>query len=189
MNYNQIKSLLRLRLGFSQMIYHPYINIPIIALIVLFIIIWNNIDRFIFSHSISALIHPIFQYSVYTALILSFTVFLFGYIGWVGFITARHDEKCLMKAFTEHERRNGCPVLVYRRKIKGTDVTVRIFYSDIPLKYWLAKMDDIADQMNICFARMPDYGGKNNSNSKLIFMHTTPGRKPADRGILYDEEL
>ncbi len=188
MNYNQIKNLLRLRLGFSQLIYHPYTNIPIVALIVLFIIMWSK-SRLIFLHGVPDLIRPVFQYSISIALILSFTIFLLGWIGLLGYITARHDEECLMKAFTEHERRNGCPVLVYRRKIKGTDVTVRIFYSDIPLKYWLAKMDDIADQMNVCFARMPDYGGKNNNNSKLILMHTIPGRKPADRGILYDEEL
>ena len=33
------------------------------------------------------------------------------------------------------------------------------------------------------------YGGKNKDNSKIIVLESTNGRKPADRGVLYDEEF
>lgn len=189
MKKKQIEYLFRPYLGVQQLFYCPYTNIPIILLIALFASAWINRGRLISLLGISELLLPVFRYSISTVLILSFLVFLVGWIGWLGSITARHDENCLAKAFTEHERRNGCPVLIYRRKPKYTDVTARVFYSDIPLKYWIERQEEIADQLNVHFVRLPDYGGKNNNNRKLILIHTAPGRNPKDRGILYDEEL
>ena len=43
--------------------------------------------------------------------------------------------------------------------------------------------------MNLHFVN-PDleYGGKNKDKGKLIVMYSKKGRKPPERGVLYDEE-
>ena len=189
MKRKQIERFLRLYLGMQQLVYRPYTSIPVLSLVALFIIVWSNKDKLIHLLESPELLRPLFQYSISTILVLSLIVFLFGWLGWLGTITARRDECRLEKAFTEEDRRNGCPILIYRRKLKGTDVTARVFYSDIPLRVWLQRQEDIQDQFSAHFVRLPDYGGKNNDNSKLILMHMAPGRKAKDRGIMYDEEL
>lgn len=189
MKRKQLERLLRWYLGAQQFVYHPYTSIPIVSLIVLFIVGWVNKERFILIQGLPILFRSIVRYSISIVFVLSFVVFLLGWIEWLGTITARHDESRLEKAFTDEDKRNGCPILIYRRKLKGTDVTVRVFYSDIPLKVWLQRQEEILDQFSEHFVRLPDYGGRNNDNSKLILMHMAPGRKAKDRGILYDEEL
>ena len=181
--------ILRPYLGAKQVISHPYFGIPIIATIALPIAVWCNKDRLIPLHLFPEPLRPALQYCLSALLILSLIVFTLGWLGGIGILTARHDESCLMKAFAKNELRNGCPILIFRKKAKGTDVTARVFYSHIPLKYWIEREEEIADQFNVHFVRLPDYGGKNNNNRKLILIHTAPGKNPKDRGILYDEEL
>lgn len=189
MKRKQIENILRPYLGVKQLISHPYFGIPMLVLIALFIIAWCNKDRLFPLHLLPELLRPALQFCISALLILCFVVLMLGCLWGIGILTARHDESCLMKAFAKNELRNGCPILIFRKKTKGTDVTARVFYSDIPLKYWIECQEEIADCMNVHFVRLPDYGGKNNNNRKLILMHTAPGRNPKDRGILYDEEL
>lgn len=189
MKRRQIEYFLRPYLGLKQLISHPYIGIPMIVLIALFITAWRNKDRLFSLHLLPESLYSALQFCISALLILCFIVLMLGWLGGIGILTARHDESCLMKAFTKNELRNGCPILIFREKSKGTDVTARVFYSDIPLKYWIECQEEIADSMNVHFVRSPDYGGKNNNNRKLILMHTAPGRNPKDRGVLYDEEL
>ena len=126
--------ILRPYLGAKQVISHPYFGIPIIATIALPIAVWNNKDRLIPLHLFPELLRPALQYCISALLILSLIVFTLGWLGGIGILTARHDESCLMKAFAKNELRNGCPILIFRKKAKGTDVTARVFYSHIPLK-------------------------------------------------------
>lgn len=107
----------------------------------------------------------------------------------IGELTARRDEAKLMVAFSANDLRNGCPILISKKKAKGTDVTVREFYSNIPYDVWIEKKEAVADAMNVHFVEEIQYGGKNNNNGKRIVIKTAKGRKPADRGVLYDEEF
>lgn len=102
-------------------------------------------------------------------------------------MTARKDEADLYEAFGSQERRNGCPVLMDKKRIKGSRVTMREFYSNIPLKAWIERQEEIADSMNIHFVENLKYGGK--SNGKRIVMYTAQGRETTARGKLYDEEF
>lgn len=94
-----------------------------------------------------------------------------------------------MVAFSAKDLRNGCPILINKRKIRATDVTVREFYSNIPYDVWIEKKEAIADAMNVHFIEEIQYGGKSNNNGKIIVIKTAKGRKPTNRGILYDEEF
>lgn len=74
-----------------------------------------------------------------------------------------------------------------KSKDRKTGVTTRVFYSQISMERWRKCKGAIADSMNLHFIK-PDleYGGKNNNKGKLIVMYSTKGRKPPERGVLYD---
>ena len=189
MNRKQLENILRFYLGIKQMVCRPYTAIPVIIMIGLFITGWINKGKIFPLDKFPDLLQRIFQYSISAALILIFLVLLFAWAIFLGALTARNDEKKLMKAFTEFERRNGCPILIRRRKLKGTDVTERVFYSDIPLTCWQERQNDLEHQFSSHFIKLEDYGGKRGNNSKLILIHMPPGKSAEDRGILYDDEL
>lgn len=108
----------------------------------------------------------------------------------IGTLTARKDEGNLTLALKEQDLRNGVPLLIKKKKIKGTDVTVREFYSNIPFHTWIESKEAIADSMNVHFVEPAiEYGGKKKNNGKRIVIYTAKGRKPVKRGELYDEEL
>jgi hypothetical protein len=104
----------------------------------------------------------------------------------IGEITASKDEAKLYVAFNSQELRNGCPILMDKKKIQG-NVIMREFYSDIAMKIWIERQEDIADAMNIHFVEKHRYGGK--SDGKRIVMITAQGRKTVPRSNLYDDEL
>ena len=74
-----------------------------------------------------------------------------------------------------------------KRKVKGSNVTMREFYSAIPLEIWNTRKNAIADMMNLHFVEEIQYGGK--ADGRRIVIFTAPGRIPTKRGTLYDEEL
>lgn len=102
----------------------------------------------------------------------------------VGELTARKDEADLMFVFDKKELINGCPMLIYKRTLKN-GVTVREFYSKIPMSRWQEQKEVIADVFNVHFICDIEYGGKSNGNKILI--KTAKGRKAKDRGVLYDD--
>ena len=91
-------------------------------------------------------------------------------------------------SFNAKELRNGNPKLIYKNKSYKNQITKRKYYSNIPLYIWQERSKDIADIMNVNIIDIY-YGGKNKDNSKIIVLESTNGRKPADRGVLYDEEF
>ena len=92
-----------------------------------------------------------------------------------------------MIAFEPKELRNGCPILMSKKKLKGTSAIKREYYSDIPLYVWEEKKNAIADAMNIRFVEEIQYGGR--ANGKRVVIYTTSGRKAESKGKLYDEEF
>lgn len=186
---NQIKQLMRLKLGFNQLIHKPILNL--LWLLVCFvtaiiIVLKNELTEII---NIPQIIEPVFNIALNIFVFLIPIIMIFAILEYIGELTARKDENKLMVAFSAKDLRNGCPILVNKRKIKGTDVTVREFYSNIPYDVWIEKKEAVADAMNVHFVDEIQYGGKSNNNGKIIVIKTAKGRKPTDRGILYDEEF
>ena len=95
-----------------------------------------------------------------------------------------------MMAFSEKDLRYGAPLLLRSKRIKGTRVSVKEFYSRIPLQTWIEKKDAISDNMNIhLVSPYMEYGGKRGDNGNYIRIYTAPGRKRPERGTLYDTEI
>ncbi len=186
---NRLKQWLRIRLGALQLIHRTALNLLwlFVGLSTAIIIVLKN--EFVEIANIPQLIEPIFNVALNVFVILLPIIMIFAVLEYIGELTARRDENTLMVAFSDKDLRNGCPILINQRKIKGTDVTVREFYSNIPYDVWIEKKEAIADAMNVHFVEEIQYGGKGNNNGKIIVIKTAKGRKPTGRGILYDEEL
>ncbi len=186
---NQIKQLMRLKLGFNQLIHKPILNLLwllVCPATVITIILKNKIIEVI---TIPQIIEPVFNIALNIFVFLIPIIMIFAILEYIGELTARKDENKLMVAFSAKDLRNGCPILINKRKIRATDVTVREFYSNIPYDVWIEKKEAIADAMNVHFIEEIQYGGKSNNNGKIIVIKTAKGRKPTNRGILYDEEF
>lgn len=186
---NQIKQLMRLKLGFNQLIHKPILNL--LWLLVCFvtaiiIVLKNELTAII---DIPKLIEPAFDIALNIFVFLIPIIMIFAILEYIGELTARRDENKLMVAFSSKDLRNGCPILISKRKIRGTEVTVREFYSNMPYDVWIENKEAIADAMNVHFVEEIQYGGKGNNNGKIIVIKTAKGRKPTNRGILYDEEF
>lgn len=185
--YRRIKRNLRIRLGIQQLIFKPYLNALLVVVLVGFILFWKNKTN-LYTNA-PKFILPIWQGIVHIFGISAFIFLLVFIIYMIGELTARRDEGDLIIAFREQDLRNGCPILMRKKQQKETEVTIKEFYSNIPLKRWKESKDEIADSMDVHFVK-PDieYGGKNKDNGKRIVLYTAKGRKPTEREVLYDEE-
>ena len=103
-------------------------------------------------------------------------------------MASRKDEANLEKVFTDNELQYGYPILFSRTKKNG--ITIREFYSPIPLFIWEDKKARLCHSFN-CHLINPEieYGGKNANNGKYIRLYSAPGINKKDRGILYANDL
>lgn len=181
------KNIYRCKLGMTQMIHFPLLNILLLPIIILTVIIWINIDYAFKAFDVPEIILPIYTVTIRVFGVLIPLLLVCGLINVIGFITSRKDEALVQMAFREKELRNGSPILMYKRKDRRTGVTTREWYSPIPMKLWVERQEEIADAMNIHFVQKFMYGGKSNGNR--IVMCSAEGREATARGVLYDEEF
>ena len=187
--WNRAKLFSRLRLGLLKLKTRPYTNIPIVLSIFILSNIWRSKKIFTLKTA-SPQLSSIFQYTLSILMILLPLIFMAGYIHFLGELTAKRDEGCLISAFKPQELRNGYPLLMSYHKIKGTNLTIKEFHSNIPLSTWEKNQAEISDAMNLYLVEpFITYGGKRKSNSKRICLYTAPGRLRPERGALYDDEL
>jgi len=123
-------------------------------------------------------------------LVLLFVLFLLIYVEEIGRYIAMEVEGKLIGAFSVADLQNGHPILIMRKRKRGTKVTIYKFFNTIPLKRWEEMKDEIQDFMNIHFvAPYIEYGGRNKNNSKWILIYTAKYRKAKEQGIMYDDEF
>ena len=185
---NRLLQYFRLRLRVQQLFNKPMLNILLIPIIVLFIILWKEKEKIISLFDVPEILFSAFHFSIcFMAIMIPLLLLLFV-LESIGKLTARKDEVALLIAFEPQELRNGCPILINKKRQKGTRVIRREYYSDIPLHIWEERKNAIADAMNIRFVvEELQYGGR--ANGKRIVIYTTSGRKAEGRGKLYDEEF
>ncbi len=185
---NRLLQYFRIRLGIQQMFNNKrLLNILLIPIIVLFFVLWKEKEKVMYLFDVPEILFSTFRFSVsFMAIMIPFLLLLL-ILETIGKLTARKDEVALLIAFEPKELRNGCPILMSKKKLKGTSVMKSEYYSDIPLHKWEEKKNAIADAMNIRFVEEIQYGGR--ANGKRIVIYTTSGRKAESREKLYDEEF
>lgn len=188
--YNRKKQRLRIRLGFLQLVHKPLLNllwIPIITAILL--TAWGRktvVDYLAHDNTFPAMLYPVFGWLVTIIAVILPILLVLSMLEWIGERTARRSESSLVVAFDAKHLIHKCPVLMDIYRIKGTDVTVREYYSLIPYKAWIEKKDAIADAMNVHFVEEIQYSGNNRNR---IILKTARGLKNEKQEVLYDEEL
>lgn len=187
---NRIRLYFRLGLGLRQLVRRPYNIILILPIIYLFIKAWRYRDNFFSLESTPELLRSIYPHILPSIIIIIPIIFFIGLIEYLGEMAARHDEAALIMAFSANALRNGHPILIKREKIKGTkDVTLREFYSCVPMHIWIDAKEEISHHLNSHFVEDIQYGGLKKNNRHRIRLYTAPGVKHPDRGDLYDDEL
>lgn len=174
-------------LAIGQMKQYPLLLLFIIPIIALTVIIWVKMDYAFAAFDVPKILLPVYTVTIKALGVIMPLILVWGLVDVIGTLTARKDEALIQMAFKEKELRNGSPILIYKRKDKKTGVTVREWYSPIPMNLWVERQEEIADAMNIHFVQNFRYGGKSNGNR--IVMYSAEGREASSRGVLYDEEF
>ena len=181
------KSWYRMRLGASYFKEIPLLNFIWIFLIIEIILleIWKN--KMLEEFKVIEFMLPVLSICL-VALEIILTVFsIIAIFKGIGELVARKDEADIMLVFQGMNIRGREPILVRKKKIKKKGIIIREYYTKIPMVIWQERKDTIADVMNVTFVEDITYGGKGNRNGNRIVMKTVKGRKPADRGVLYDD--
>ena len=187
---NRIQRWYRVRLGAIQMINKPVLNIVLLPVIICSIIIWGKQDLLLVLFKVSDFWMPIYRYMSIILVILFPIISILAIFDTIGNITARKDEADLQEAFEKNELRNGCPILINKKRIKGSEVIMREFYTEIPEKIWDKRKNEIADSMNIHYVKKDkpfSHGEK--ANGRRIVMYSGVGREDPERGEIYDEQF
>ncbi len=185
--YNRRRNSGHWGLAIGQFKQYPLLLVLTIPIIVLTVIILAKMD-FVFSvFDVPKMLLPAYTVTVKVLGVIVPLLLLWGLVDVIGTLTARKDEALIQMAFKEKELRNGSPILIYKRKDKKTGVTIREWYSPIPMNLWVERQEEIADAMNIHFVQNFRYGGKLSGNR--IVMYSAEGREATSRGVLYDEEF
>lgn len=185
-----IEQFLRIYTGLQQLFYRPYYNLLVLGLVGLFFVIWKSKDKFYSVITIPEIIEPIYQQFISVMLIIIFGLLILALIKQIGMWFARNDESALIIAFKPADLRNGYPILISKKRVKGTRVVKREFYTKIPKHRWEELQEEIEDSMNVSFVTPNvEYGGKNKDKSYRMVIYSTPTRNYKERGTLYDDEL
>ncbi len=174
-------------LAIAQIKQYPLMLILTLPIVALTAIIWVKMDFAFTVIDVPKMILPFYTVTIKALGVIVPLILLWGLVDVIGTLTARKDEALIQMAFKEKELRNGSPILIYKRKDKKTGVTIREWYSPIPMNLWIERQEEIADAMNIHFVQNFRYGGKANGNR--IVMYSAEGREANSRGVLYDEDF
>ncbi len=185
--HNRMRNSGHLRLAVGQIKQYPFLLILTIPIIALTIIIWAKMDLAFTVFDIPMIILPVYAVTVKAFGVMIPLILAWGLIDAIGTLTARKDEALIQMAFKEKKLRNGSPILIYKRKDKKTGVTIREWYSPIPMNLWVERQEVIADAMNIHFVQNFRYGGRSNGNR--FVMYSAEGREATSRGVLYDDDF
>ena len=185
--YNRTRNKGHWMLALGQMKQYPLLFILAIPIIALTVIIWVKMGFAFTVFAVPKMLLPAYTVTVKVLGVIVPILLLWGLVDVIGTLASRKDEALIQMAFREKELRNGSPILIYKRKDKKTGVTVREWYSPIPMNLWVERQEEIADAMNIHFVQNFRYGGKSNGNR--IVMYSAEGREATSRGVLYDEEF
>lgn len=186
--YNRQKNWCRFVLGLQQLILHPLLNLlwvlyagGVIALILAERKLIGYYDSY-------PLFEKVFQMCMDIIVVIFPVICVMGLIQFIGFITAIKDEADMSIVFGDkRDIKNQPPILRYKRTDRKSGVTKREFYTTIPMQRWQEKKEAICDRMNIHIIGDVTYGGKHRNIGNRIVFESAKGRKPKERGILYDD--
>lgn len=186
--YNRKKQWYRFTLGFQQLLNYPIINLIWILFIVGMIFLAIAEKELVSNLDVYPMFASILYGGMNTISILFFVICAIGIIQLIGLVTAIRDEADISIVFGEKgEIKKHPPILIYKKKDRKNGVTKREFYTTIPMEHWKENTDAICDVMDIHIIGDITYGGRKKNKGNHIYFESAKGRKPKERGALYDD--
>ena len=188
--YNRNKQYYRASLGIQQLINRPLLNLIWIpfGISVMFEVIIGK--KYIANMVVYPLLQPIFSACIKTIMFIFPIICAIGITQLIGYCTAIKDEASLENIFSERDViKEQPPLLIYKKKDKKTGVVAREFYTTIPMARWKEQKEEICDRFNIRLVSEIEYGGRKKNKGNRIYFESIKGRKPTERGILYDDSF
>lgn len=184
---NRKKQMLRFKLGVSQLMNIPLLNLLWILIAGFAVLLIFLKDKLISGFNVQHILAPAFEFAMNFVVIILPVILSWYLIEIIAEKTAIRDEANLILVFDSKVLKAGHPILISKKKIKGTDVIVREFFTYIPYNTWIEYKDAIADVMNVHFVEEIQYGGNHDGNR--IVLKTAKGRKAIQRDVMYDENF
>lgn len=98
------------------------------------------------------------------------------------------DEADLSIVFcNKRNAKSQSPILKHKKRDKKSGVIKREFYTTTPMEQWKEKKEAICDRMDIHLIGDITYGGRKKNKGNHIYFESAKGRKPIERGVLYDD--
>ena len=186
--YNKRKTCYRLLLGLQQLRNYPVLNLIWIIIGVGFVLLKKAEKVFVESINVLPIYEKVFYVSMWLLLILIPAICGLGAIYFIGCCFAIKDEADMTIVFCDkRDIKNQSPILVFKKKDKTTGVIKREFYTTIPMEQWQEKKETICDRMDIHLIGDISYGGRKKNKGNHIYFESAKGRKPKERGVLYDD--
>ena len=186
--YNRKKQRYRLKLGIQQLLNYPVLNIIWILFgfgVMILAVVVKKISTNLEIHSG---LSQIFEGCMKVFMILFPIICAVGLIQMIGNIFARQDEADLELVFGDKRNvKNQPPILIFKKKDKKSGVIKREFYTTISMERWQKMKDAICDRMDIHLIGDITYGGRKKNRGNHIYFESAKGRKPMERGVLYDD--
>lgn len=159
----------RLSMGLRQLKYKPYSIFILLALFILFAIIWENRIKLIPTLLISYAFFPTCKNVISLLLIMAFATSALVIIRQLGVWSSIRIESNLIAAFDANDlKENGYPVLKSLKLDKESNIQIMVFYSHIPLKRWQEKKAVIEEETGMCVKYINYQEGKKKSNYKEV---------------------
>lgn len=186
--HNRKKQQYRFTLGIQQLWNYPLLNFIwlLFAVGVVFLVIAKN--KYIANINVYPMLEGVF-FACITAIVIMFPILCaIGIIQLIGFLFAIRDEADMELVFCDkRDVKNQPPILISKKRDRKFGVIKRVFYTTIPMECWQAKKEAICDRLDIHLIGDITYGGRKKNKGNHIYFESAKGRKPKERGVLYDD--
>lgn len=186
--HNRKKQLYRFTLGIQQLWNYPLLNLVWILFAGGVVILVMAKNKYVASMEVYPMFETIFLVCI-TAITIMFPIICaIGIVQFIGFCFAIKDEADMEIVFGDkRDVKNQPPMLISKKKDRKSGVIKREFYTTIPRKVWEEKVDEICDRLSIHLIGHITYGGRKKNKGNHIYFESAKGRKPKERGVLYDD--
>ena len=186
--HNRKKQQYRFTLGIQQLWNYPLLNLiwGLFAGGVVFLVMAKN--KYIASVELYPMFETIFTVCVTVIIIIFPIICAVGIVQLIGFLFAIRDEADIEIVFGDkRDVKNQPPILISKKKARKSGVIKREVYTTLPMERWQEKKETICDRLDVHLRVDISYGGWKKNKGNHIYFESAKGRKPIERGVLYDD--
>lgn len=186
--HNRRKQQYRFTLGIRQLLNYPILNLIwlLFGVIVMFLVIVEK--KYIANMNVYPMFETLFSVCITVVIIIFPIICAIGIVQLIGFLFAIRDEADMEIVFGDkRDIKNQPPILIYKKKDRKSGVIKREFYTTIPMERWQENKEAICDRLDVHLIGDITYGGKRKNKGNHIYFESAKGRKPKERGMLYDD--